>query len=87
MVVYYPKEKNWKERFYHGVVGDVGDTVLREWNGKVFMQVKLRVDYGDGSKEVRCCTQSTYRAHSSFAHTQCTHTTSSCNGKVRWFSS
>jgi len=72
VVIYYLKEKNWEERFYHGVVGEVGDTVLREWGDKVFVQVKLRVDFSDGSKEVRCCTQSTHTAHSSFAHTQFT---------------
>ena len=64
VVVYYSKEKNWEERFYRGVVGEVGDTVLREWDGKAFVQVKLHVDYRDGYKEVRCCTQSTHRAHS-----------------------
>ena len=48
VVVCYPGGKLWKERFYHGVVAEVGDTVLREWDGEEFVQVKLRVDYGDG---------------------------------------
>ena len=57
MVVYYPGGKLWKERFYHGVVAEVGDTVLREWDDDEFVQVRLRVDFGDGSHEVRCCSQ------------------------------
>ena len=33
-VVYYPKGKKWEERFYQGVVSEVGDTVLRKWDGE-----------------------------------------------------
>ena len=72
VVVYYPKGELWEERFYHGVVAEVGAAVVREWDGDDFIQVRLGVDYGDGSKEVRCCNQSTHTAHSSFVHTQCT---------------
>ena len=54
MVVYYPEGKLWKERFYHGVVAEVGDSALREWAGKEFVKVRLCIDYGDGTEEVRC---------------------------------
>ena len=59
--------------FYHGVVAEAGTVVVRKWVGKEFVQQKLQVDYGDGSKEVRCCTQCTHtgHVHSVFAHTQC----------------
>ena len=63
VVVYYPKGKKWEERFYHGLAAEVGDSVLRKWDGKEFVQVKLRVEYGDGSHEV--------------TRTQCTHTSTS----------
>ena len=33
-MIYYHKEKKWEERFYHGVVTEVGDSVLREWDGE-----------------------------------------------------
>ena len=63
VVIYYHKGKKWEERFYDGVVTEVGDSVLREWDDEDFLQVKLRVDFGDGSHEVTT--------------TQCTHTSSS----------
>ena len=72
VVVYYPKGELWEGRSYHGVVAMVGAAVLREWDGDDFIQVRLGVGYGDGSKGVRCCNQSTHTAHSPFAHTQCT---------------
>ena len=52
VVVFYYKGKTWEERFYDGVVTEVGDSVLREWDDEDFLQVKLRVDFGDGSHEV-----------------------------------
>ena len=48
----------WEERFYHGVpvVAGVGGSVLREWADDEFVQVRLRVDFGDRTEGVRCCT-------------------------------
>ena len=53
MVVFYGQRKLWQERFYHGVVVGVGASVLREWAGEEFVQVRLRVDFGDGTGEVQ----------------------------------
>ena len=72
VVIYFAEEKLWGEKLYHGVVTEVEPAVVRKWARKDFVQQQLEVDYGDGSKEVRCCTQRTHTAHSVFAHTQCT---------------
>ena len=70
VVVWYPEGKLWEERFYHGVVSEVGDPDLREWDGKDVVQVRLRVDYGD-THEVTA-TQCTHTMHTQYLHTQCT---------------
>ena len=67
-MIYYNKEKKWEERFYDGVVTEVGDSVLREWDDEDFLQVKVRVDFGDGSHEV------TPNAHTVFASHTTMHT-------------
>ena len=38
--MFYGQGKLWQERFYHGVVREVEDSVVREWAGEEFVQAQ-----------------------------------------------
>ena len=38
--MFYCQGKLWQERFYHGVVREVEDSVVREWAGEEFVQAQ-----------------------------------------------